>query len=80
MKLLSSKQYLHGIEKQIIEYANAENCKKLIYFVFDDMARSEKRNERVDNIKRAVNSNIKNGYDVSLVIVKVEKKVSASLV
>ena len=29
-KLLSNDQYLHGIETQIIEYAKAECCKKII--------------------------------------------------
>lgn len=79
VKLLSNRQYAHGIDAQIIEYANAENCKELIYFVFDDLIDEEKSSDRLTEIKQIAEIKRKDGFNIDVIVVKVEKKLSASL-
>lgn len=78
LKLLSSKKYLHGVKTQIIEYAKAENCKNLIYLIFDDVEDQSQANKRIAEIKEVIKQKEKEGWCIHLVVVKIEKKPSAS--
>ncbi len=79
VKLLSNKQYLHGIDTQIIEYAKSENCNKLIYYVFDDMEDRDKASERLQQIEQIALQKRNQSYDLNVTVVRVERKLSASI-
>ena len=79
-KLLSSNKYSHGINSQLIEYAKAENCQNLVYLIFNDIEDEEKEHKRLEEISNIANEKKLAGYNVEIVSVKVEKKLSASLI
>ena len=80
MKLLSSKQYLHGIEKQLLSYGRADSCKNLIYLVIDDNMLSEKvANKRLNEINGVCAELKKVGYNVEVKYMLLKEKKSASI-
>lgn len=76
LKKLSSKQIYHGIEVQLIEYAQAENTKNAVYVVLDDMVESDIKNKKIKKIFELANGA---KINVKVVIIDCRPKLSASI-
>ena len=75
VKLSSSKQYLHGYEIQLKEYATAEKTQNMIYLLVD-----LGNPRRIENILRIHEENKKNNIQCPmLIIVDAKNKQSASI-
>ena len=75
VKMSSNNQYIHGYEKQIEEYAKAENTNQRIYLIVDDG-----HPEKMKKLRELYQKNVDNGKDCPLLFeIDATKKLSASV-
>lgn len=74
MKLSSNDQYIHGYEKQIWRYAQAENTEKMVYILID-----VGNEERVEKLRKMHEQRLTEGKESPiLVIIDAKPQKSAS--